>query len=116
MNESEKKMNESEIRNKILAACCAYGGLWYRRNVGQGVSATGVWVKFGLPGQADINGCLHGKFIEIEVKAKKGKQYDAQKKWQAAVEKAGGIYILADNVDTVISRLDQICKHPKQPD
>lgn len=105
--------SESEIRNAILGAISKRyhpHGLFYRRNVGSGKSQKGHFVRFGLPGQADIAGCLYGKFIEIEVKAARGRQSDFQKKWQAAVEKAGGIYILASSVDGVIEVLDRIVR------
>jgi hypothetical protein len=47
-----------------------------------------------------------GKAFGIEVKAQRGQQRDAQKKWQAAWEKRGGIYILAKSLQDVCEGLD----------
>lgn len=47
-----------------------------------------------------------GQAFGIEVKTAKGKQRDAQKRWQDAWEKRGGIYILARSLDDVYRGLD----------
>jgi hypothetical protein len=75
--------------------------LWYRRNVGA-FKNKDRFVRFGLPGMADIGGIHIGKAIEIEVKTFKGKQSEEQKNWQKAVENAGGIYILSYDEETAI--------------
>ena len=52
-----------------------------------------------------------GRAFGIEVKTAKGKQRDAQKKWQEAWEKRGGIYILARSVEDVYRGLDIPMQH-----
>ena len=47
-----------------------------------------------------------GRAFGIEVKTAKGQQREAQKKWQAAWEKRGGIYILARSLEDVYRGLD----------
>jgi hypothetical protein len=47
-----------------------------------------------------------GLAFGIEVKAAKGTQREAQKNWQKACEKRGGIYILARSVEDVYKGLD----------
>jgi hypothetical protein len=47
-----------------------------------------------------------GLAFGIEVKAAKGTQREAQKNWQKAWEKRGGIYILARSVEDVYKGLD----------
>jgi hypothetical protein len=47
-----------------------------------------------------------GQAFGIEVKAAKGVQREAQKNWQKAWEKRGGIYILARSVEDVYKGLD----------
>lgn len=47
-----------------------------------------------------------GQAFAIEVKTARGQQRDAQKAWQRAWEKRGGIYILARSVDDVYKGLD----------
>lgn len=58
-------------------------------------------------GTPDLLGVMApGKAFAIEVKAGRGQQRDAQKNWQKAWEKRGGIYILARSVDDVYKGLD----------
>ena len=47
-----------------------------------------------------------GLAFGIEAKAAKGTQREAQKNWQKAWEKRGGIYILARSVEDVYKGLD----------
>ena len=60
-------------------------------------------IKFGVPGAADINGIIAptGQRIEIENKSSTGRQTKDQEKYQAMIEKMGGIYILAKSIDDV---------------
>lgn len=46
-------------------------------------------------GTADILGCFRGRYIAIEVKIGADRQSDDQKREQADVERAGGVYIVA---------------------
>lgn len=46
-------------------------------------------------GTADISATIAGRSVKIEVKIGKDRQSEAQKAYQAAVERAGGIYIIA---------------------
>lgn len=82
----------------------------WRNNVGSAKTRDGRFIRFGIPGQADISGILAvtlpggrviGQRIEIEAKTKTGRQRPEQKKWQAMIERMGGIYILARSVDDV---------------
>jgi hypothetical protein len=58
-------------------------------------------------GTPDLLGVkAHGQAFGIEVKASKGRQSQAQKNWQRAWEKRGGIYILARSVEDVYKGLD----------
>lgn len=58
-------------------------------------------------GTPDLLGVMSpGRAFAIEVKAPRGKQRDAQKKWQAAWERRGGIYVLAKSLDDVYRGLD----------
>ena len=56
-----------------------------------------------LPGIPDIVCCINGRFVGIEVK-NKGKlwnQSEEQKIHQELIERSGGLYILADSLQTV---------------
>lgn len=66
-------------------------------------------IKVGLPGAADITGILsNGKRLEIEVKTGSAKQNDKQKLYQAMIEKFGGVYILARDVESTLTRIKEI--------
>lgn len=65
---------------------------------------------FMVPGIPDIICCYKGLFIGIETKAPgelKG-QTDVQKVHQNNIQKAGGIYLLTDNVKDVMDLLENI--------
>lgn len=72
------------------------------------------WIKnhgssFTPKGIPDLTCCWEGKFLAIEVKmtGKLNGQSEHQKIHMNNILKAGGIYILADNVETVIKRLEE---------
>lgn len=75
---------------------------------------SGVLVRFGVPGQADIMGILapHGQLLAIEVKSKSGRQSSLQESFQEMVRKFGGIYILARSVKDVASQLPDPTAEP----
>lgn len=75
--------------------------LW-RVNTGAALGRAG-FVRFGLPGMADISGIQFGtgKRIEIEAKTETGRQTPEQKRWQLMIERFGGVYILARSIDDV---------------
>jgi Holliday junction resolvase len=61
------------------------------------------------PGIPDIIACVNGRFVGIEVK-NKGKlknQSEQQKIHEQLIKKSGGIFILADSLDTVKEELCQ---------
>lgn len=62
---------------------------------------------FMQPGIPDIVSCINGHFVGIEVK-NKGKlwnQSEEQKIHQQLIEKAGGLYILTSDLETVKEKL-----------
>lgn len=109
-NSSQKPLqtkSEHQIQNEILAEFGARKDMRiWRQNTGAALTKNGM-VRFGVPGQADITGLLipSGRRIEIEVKDAKGRQRESQIKFQAMIEKSGGIYILARSVDDVWEEL-----------
>lgn len=60
----------------------------------------------GLPGQSDIQGCLDGRWIGVEVKSAKGKQRKSQVTFQRAIEAAGGVYIVARSPEEAIEAIE----------
>jgi hypothetical protein len=67
-----------------------------RRNTGAGQFTYKGGVRFGQPGDPDIDGfLLGGRYIAVECKSSTGRQSPEQKAFQAIVEQYGGLYILA---------------------
>jgi len=50
-------------------------------------------------GTADISSIINGKSVKIEIKIGADRQSPAQKKYQKATEKAGGIYLITKSFD-----------------
>lgn len=102
-------MRESEIQSRILVALCARfvgHSLFMRINSGKVKTEDGRWVALAPPGTADILGTVRGRSVAIECKAARGAQRESQRRWQAAFEKAGGVYIVSKDPETVCEDLD----------
>ena len=57
-----------------------------------------TWRKGGSTvGSADISATINGRNVKIEVKIGKDRQSEAQRRYQQAIEQAGGIYYIARN-------------------
>jgi len=52
-------------------------------------------------GTADISSTIRGRSVKIEIK-QKDKQSDVQKQYQAAIERAGGVYIIVRSFDEFV--------------
>lgn len=52
-------------------------------------------------GTADISATIRGRSVKIEIK-QKDKQSEAQKQYQAAIERAGGVYIIVRDFDSFV--------------
>lgn len=101
-------MKTNRLEAEVQAGVLAYLSLrrdcfCWRANTG-GVKYGQQYVKYGLPGAADIQ-CLqgpNGRFIGIECKRELGGRVSAdQEAWGRAVESAGGLYIVARSVEVV---------------
>ena len=98
-------MTESDIQALILIYLTSLPDTYaQRQNTGAAHDGKRM-VRYGVPGQADILCCMKGRFIEVEVKTKTGRQSEAQKQRDRNITKAGGIYILARSVEDVKERL-----------
>ncbi len=128
--------SEQAIQSQILVAIGALDGvLVWRQNVGRAPSAwqrvseysaarirnllliedprplyvsAGRLVQYGAPGQPDIMAIVAGRFVGIEVKADKGRQSANQRVWQAAIEAAGGVYVLARTVGEATRAIEEV--------
>lgn len=99
----------------LVAACLVWltlmkpTGLFYKSNTGSFAgeyNGRKRFVKFGTPGLADITGVLPGgRAIYVECKVGRDKQSDKQRAFQASVERAGGLYVLARSIDDLESAI-----------
>ena len=98
--------SESEIQQEIQLA---FQNEWpsalvLRQNTGAMKDHnTGRLVRFGVPGQADLRCVIDGLAVEIECKTKKGKQSDAQRKYERAITRAGGIYLVCTDAEECLN-------------
>jgi Holliday junction resolvase len=60
-------------------------------------------------GTPDIVGCIGGRFIAIEVKAKTGKVTELQKHNIKLIQDSGGLALIAYSLNDVIEFLDLHC-------
>lgn len=63
----------------------------------------------GTKGTADISATIKGKSIKIEVKFGKDRQSEAQKEYQATIEKSGGVYFIAKDFESFYNFYLTIC-------
>jgi hypothetical protein len=75
--------------------------------VGSGIMAhtkqlPGKWTPGqSTKGTADISATIRGRSVKIEIK-QKDKQSEAQKQYQQAIERAGGVYIIVRDFDSFV--------------
>lgn len=69
--------------------------LGHRRSIGSVQWIPGT----GTPGTADISATIAGQSVKIEVKHGRDRQSEAQKRYQAEIERCGGIYYIAKTFD-----------------
>jgi len=113
---------ETPIMQDILIAVSALpGALFWRQQAGvfQTLNRREV-VRVGIPGMADLGGMWRGRSVQIEVKTEAGRLSKDQRRWQAAVERAGGIFLCArsptDALSLLAARLDATSVElPTQP-
>ena|SRR5229473_3560404 len=108
-------MTESELQRRIMLAVAHTGARLFRNNCGQWEYAPGKYIRYGVcnPGGSDLIGFTYdGRFLAVEVKAPgpdktPKKRREAQERFRAAVNKAGGIAIVARSVDEVLACIPQ---------
>ena len=101
-------MKEAAILSQVLLAVSQafHPGVFWRQNAGKVQTKEGRWIDLGPEGISDIVGFLPGgQIVFIETKTRRGRQRESQKRWQAAVEKAGGIYIVARSGEEAIEKI-----------
>jgi len=89
-------MTEAATQRQLLAILGPVAGLHVERtNTGVAVDPrTGRHVRFGTPGAPDVRLTVAGLAVAVECKSSTGRQSEQQRRWQAAHEAAGGVYLL----------------------
>ena len=99
-------MTESAIVAEVLIAVSRLPrSLFHRQNSGRLADARGRWVTFGLEGSGDIMGAYCGWPVAIECKTRSGRLRESQKRFRAAWEAAGGIYLVCRSADDALRGL-----------
>jgi len=96
-------MTHTDLVNTCLLHLAPIGMAW--SNPTGALKAGERFIRFGQPGSPDILACVSGRMVGVECKVGRDWQKPAQKKFQAAMERAGGIYILARTTADVDARL-----------
>ena len=101
-------VTEKETQATILDYLAIKHIFHWRQNTGamRGEHKGKKWfVQFGDKGSPDIFAVIDGNIYGIEVKSPKGKMSESQKDYEERFVAAGGVYILARDVDDVIKKL-----------
>lgn len=90
--QAERISSQGQYRDgkKVVTDC-----IGRKRTIGSGIWTPGTSTK----GTADISSTIRGRSVKIEIKWGKDRQSDAQKEYQASIEKAMGIYIIVKSFD-----------------
>ncbi len=59
-------------------------------------------------GSADISATIRGRSVKIEIKIGRDRQSDAQKEYESAVRKAGGVYLIVHTLDEFVQWWDSL--------
>lgn len=103
------KLTEHEIQSQILDWLKAKRIFHWRNNTGAMASTykgKSRFMRFGVKGSPDIYVLQLGQLMGIEVKAGKNFQSQAQREFEVAFARAGGIYLVAWCLEDVIKRIE----------
>lgn len=101
-------MSEAAVQAAILNAYRGHPRICiWRQNTGAARIGS-RFVRFGLPGQADLQGIIapSGRALFIECKSARGVQSEVQRVFERFVVKHGAIYVLARTLRDVEEALD----------
>lgn len=96
------KTPESLILKACLLSLSTAGILHWRNNTGAFAGeyrGRRRFVRFGVPGAPDIIAVYRGRCIGIECKRSGGRLSEAQRRFGAALEAAGGVYIVVSDTE-----------------
>ena len=99
----------NELTKSIVAHIYCHGGFAGRINsTGTYKAKEGRFIKSGSrDGMADVNACINGKHIQIEVKIGSDKPRQSQLSVQKEVESAGGTYVFVKTFDDYMDKIGE---------
>jgi hypothetical protein len=65
------------------------------------------WARGGVAGQSDVRLVVLGRAYGVEVKTRTGRQSKKQREYQRRLERAGGVYVLARNLEQALAPVCQ---------
>ena len=99
------KTPESRVSTAVDRYLKKLGVINIRTNAGAWQGDDGHMIMGAKAGTSDKTCCIAGVFVAIETKSAAGRQSPAQAAYQARVEAAGGLYILARSAADVRAAL-----------
>lgn len=106
MTRLPERIGEAEVLRSVTDYLARFPSLIrvWRQNTGAMYDARGRFVRFGVPGAADLTGLLAGgRRVEIECKAPDGKLAEAQVHYRDGIIEMGGLYVVARSIEDVVS-------------
>lgn len=105
INTMGRRIDKTEVVKDILGVTRQIGSVEWQRGTGTKGSAD---ISATIP--MNVNGMIIGVSVKIEVKFGKDRQSDDQKKYEHSINSAGGIYVIARNIDDFITYYEKTFK------
>lgn len=106
------------VADALVALTHRAGTMAWKHPTGVGVTRSRSIVRFGLTGSGDIIGCSRmlitpdmvgrsfGQAFALDAKTGRAEQSGQQKRFQAAWERAGGLYCIIRSVEDALAAVD----------
>jgi hypothetical protein len=105
INTMGRRIDNTKISKDVLGGTRLIGSVSWQKGTGTKGSAD---ISATIPMQ--VNGIKFGVSVKIEVKYGKDRQSEDQKKYEHTINEAGGIYVIARNIDEFIEWYDETFK------
>lgn len=106
INTMGRRIDNTKISKDVLGGTRLIGSISWQKGTGTKGSAD---ISATIPMQ--VNGIKFGVSVKIEVKYGKDRQSEDQKKYEHTINEAGGIYVIARNIDDFIEWYDETFKN-----
>jgi hypothetical protein len=106
INTMGRRIDNTKISKDVLGGTRLIGSVSWQKGTGTKGSAD---ISATIPMQ--VNGIKFGVSVKIEVKYGKDRQSEDQKKYEHTINEAGGIYVIARNIDDFVEWYDENFKN-----